>query len=125
MSAAAQRSQMKHAPKLTHDTDGLVLVQLGERVVVFPSEADARFFFEAYTDVPNLIAEGVVLRGWINEEALMKERNRNTALAAEVEQLKRERDELQAQAASLAEKEAAAARRAKVLAYAFKHKITP
>lgn len=126
MSALDWYKQMKEAPKLVHD-NGMVLVQLGEDVVLFPSDADARFFFEACTDVPNLVGQVVSLRGLVDEEALSTALARNIELVAEVGRLTRERDELSAQLGELAEKEALAARRVRTLALAVKHgiRITP
>ena len=123
MSALEWRSRMKDVPRLAH-ADGLVLVQLGERCVIFPSEADARFFFEAYADVPNLASVNAVLRTQIDEKALGQALEREKALAAEVERLRFERAALQEQAAALAEKAATASRRARILALALKNKVS-
>lgn len=125
MSAVVWRSRMREAPRLVHDTDGLVLVQLGERSVVFPSEVDARFFFAAYTDIQRLTDEAATLRGWIDEAALSKAQVRNVELAAEVERLKHERDALHAQLVAAAESTARATRRAKVMAHALKNAVQP
>jgi hypothetical protein len=86
---------MKEAPRLAHDSDGLVMVQLGEHSVLFPSEADARFFFGAYTDVPNLVNENASLRAWINEGALHQALARVVELEAQAEQAGRAQHESQ------------------------------
>ncbi len=118
----AWRAQMKLAPKLIHDPSGLVLVQLGEHSVLFPSEADARFFFDAYTDVPNLNSELECLRGWFDEHALAKATERNLELEAEVAQLRRRVTEQDAQLATLAENAANSAQRARMLACLIRRK---
>lgn len=120
MSALDWQKQMTHAPRLVHDADGLVLVQLGEHSVVFPTEVDARFFHAAYAAVPNLTSEVASLRASGDEGALLAAQARGDALEVEVEVLKRERTDLLAQNASLGEKAAAAVTRAKLLAHALK-----
>jgi phage terminase Nu1 subunit (DNA packaging protein) len=125
MSALSRRQKMRAAPRLVHDADGLVLVQLGEHSVVFPTEADARFFFEAYADVPNLASQNAYLREQIDEGSLANAQARATELEAEVAALRHERSTLQMQLATLAEKAASSARRARILALALKNGITP
>ncbi len=125
MRAVEWRAQMREKPVLRHEADGLILVQLGEHSVLFPSEADARFFFEAYTDVPNLASEGAYLRTQIDEKALANALAREKVLEVEVEQLKIERAALQEQAARMAEKAAAAVGRARILAVALKRAVNP
>lgn len=112
-------------PRLVHDTDGLVCIELDGRIVMFPSEAAARFFFEACADVPNLTAENAVLRQWMDEAALHAAAEQVKALTAENETLKVEQVRLKTQLGEIAENAAKAARRAKILAIAIKNKITP
>lgn len=117
VSALEWRERMTEPPRLVH-ADGLVMVQLGEDSVLFPTEADARFFHAAYTDVPNLEGLNASLRTQIDEAALHKALNYGYRLEAEVEALKQERASLQDQNAVLAEKAAKAVVRAKILASA-------
>lgn len=124
MSAIDWRAKMRHAPKLVHDND-LSIIQLGEDVVLFPSEADTRFFYEAYSIVPQLEAEVAHLRTQIDEGALNKALTQVVGLSDDVVRLTREIAVLQAQNATLAEKAAAASVRAKILAHAVKNGIKP
>lgn len=119
MSALDWRRRMKHTPKLVHD-GGLVLVQLGEHSVLFPSEADSRFFFEAYTDVPNLSGTRDTLLERIDEKALVVAQERVKALEAEVAVMTRKQEELQAQNRDLAEKAASLTQRARILSLLLK-----
>lgn len=119
MSALDWRKKMPEAPRLSH-TDGMVAAQLGERVVVFPSEAAARFFYEAYADVPNLSAQVETLRALIDEGALNNALARTVQLEARVAQLERERTALQEQLAADAGRRATAVRRATLLAKALR-----
>lgn len=125
MSALEWQRRMPAAPKLTHDSSGLVYVVIDGATVLFPTEADARFFHAAYTDVPNLVSENGVLRGWIAEEALLKAQAQAQALTEQVAALTSERDALQKALATEAEAAARARGRAKILALAIKHKVTP
>ncbi len=120
MSALDWRKQMKEAPRLIHGSDGLVLIQLGEHSVLFPTEADARFFYSAYTDVPSLEARVAELRTQIDEDAFLKTHGRVKALEAEVEALRRRQGELETQLAAAAEKGATGVNRARVLTLALK-----
>ena len=118
------RAKMKHAPRLIHD-NGMSLMQLGEDVVMFPAEADTRFFFEAYSVVPQLEEQNAHLRTQIDEGALAKAGALVAALEDAVVRLTRERDAARAQAAEQAEKAAVSTRRARLLAYALKNEIKP
>lgn len=124
MRALAWRNQMRHAPRLVHD-NGLALIQLGEDSVLFPSEADARFFYEACSDVPALAATNAILRQQIDEKALYEALGREKALSVALEREKALSASLHAQNAELAEKAALASKRARILAIALKHQITP
>jgi phage terminase Nu1 subunit (DNA packaging protein) len=108
------RDKMPIAPKLAH-SDGMVVVMLGGRPVLFPSEADARFFHEAYNAVPALEAEVKTLRAEIDEGELHKARARALELEAERDQLRREVAELQERNRTEVERRTAATQRATVL----------
>ena len=82
MNALEWRLKMPVAPKLTH-SDGITVVQLGERVVLFPDEASTRFFVEAYTAVPALEGEVATLRKEIDEGALHAANAQIAALEAD------------------------------------------
>lgn len=119
VSALHWHARMKHAPQLAH-TVGLVCVQLDERVVMFPSEADARFFVAAYTDVPALAAQVATLRQQIDEGALNKALNRASELEAENAKLKGEIAKLSERLAAEANRRAVVTRHARVMAAALK-----
>lgn len=123
MSALDWHSKMTEAPRLRH-AEGMVLVVLGERAVLFPSEAAARFFHEAYSDIPNLTVENATLRAWIDEGALMTARAEAAVLATENAALQARLTELEEALASLAKDEADAIRRAKLLAFVLKWKAS-
>lgn len=112
-------------PKLVHDTSGLVCVQLGERVIVFPCEASARFFYEACTELPNAASENDVFAQWIDEDALHAAEARIRELEAQVVGLERAKAAAEAKLAETAEAAAKAARRARILAIAIKNGIAP
>lgn len=118
MSAIYWREKMAAAPQITH-CDGMVVAQLGERVVLFPSEADARFFVEAYTDLPNIIGANETLQGWIDEGALQAARERVHALETLTDALLKEQQSLRVQLAKTAESAALANQRARLLAIAY------
>ncbi len=114
MSALEWRTRMPAAPVLGHD-DGMVVVYLNGRAVVFPSEADARFFHASYADVLNLSDEVETLRAWIDEGALHRALAQVTALEAQTVKLEADKARLEAQLAEMAGRCAAATRRATVL----------
>ncbi len=121
MSALDWRNRMPIAPALRHD-NGMVLAVIGERAIVFPSEADARFFVEAYTDVPNLASQADTLRAQIDEGALNAALARIRVLESENRILSVQQGELEAQLADLAKVAATAVQRARILATVLKRK---
>jgi hypothetical protein len=112
-------------PKLGHDSSGLVHAVLGERVIVFPCEASARFFVGACTELPNAAAENDTLCQMIDEKALHVAEARVRELEAERELLVAREHILESKLAEMAEAAAKSARRARVLALALKNGITP
>lgn len=112
-------------PKLGHDSTGLVHAVLGERVIVFPCEASARFFVAACTELPNASAENDTLCQWIDEDALHVAEARVRELEAQVAELQRCKTALESKLGETAEAAAKTARRARVLALALKNGITP
>jgi hypothetical protein len=122
MSALEWRKMMP-APRLVHDA-GMVLVDLDGRSVVFPSEAAARFFYEAYTDVCTLTDEVASLRGWIDEEALHVAKGRVVELSAEVVRLKLQIADLQTRLVAESDVATRAKRHARTLAIALKNKVS-
>lgn len=122
--AITWREQMPEAPKLVHD-NGMVLVQLGERSVVFPSEAAARFFHAAYTDVPALETSNAVLRTQLDDEALSKASARIETLEAEAARMQAELTTLREQLSTFAGRAADANQRAKILADALRKAVKP
>ena len=118
MSAVYWREKMTVPPQLMH-CDGMVLVSLDGRTIVFPSEASARFFFEAYTDLPNIIGANETLQGWIDEGALQAARERVHALETLTDALLKEQQSLRVQLAKTAESAALANQRARLLAIAY------
>lgn len=86
MTALEWQSKMS-APRLGH-ADGMVVIYLGERAVVFPSEAAARFFYEAYSAVPEMAEQITTLRRAISEEALANARQRAADAEADAAQLR-------------------------------------
>lgn len=124
MSALEWHARFKGAPRLGHDC-GLVYVDLDGRTIMFPSEAAARFFFEAFRDVPRLEAENAALRQRIDSEALAKALSRVSVLEAETAVLQQRQAVLQEQLAKLADGAATARKRARILAIALKNKIAP
>ncbi len=123
MSALEWHALIPVGPAIGH-SNGMVIVTLDGRTVVFPSEAAARFFFEAYADVPNLAGQNAVLRQQIDEGALATAQAQVVALTAELEGARRTQDELEGQLATLAETAARAVQRARLLACALKRKVT-
>jgi hypothetical protein len=111
-------------PRLRH-ADGMVLVEIDGRSVVFPSEAAARFFYAAYFELPALIEQNAYLRRQIDENALNQALERERKVAAELEELRQKQTELKIQLGKIAEEAATARRRARVLAIALKNKIVP
>lgn len=123
MSAIDWRSKFGN-PRLGHD-NGYVFVELDGCSIVFPSEAAARFFFEACTELPALVEQNAHLRQQIDEKALNEALSAQKALAAELEEMKRQQVVLKTQLAEIAEKAATAGKRARILAIAIKNKIVP
>jgi hypothetical protein len=119
VSALDWREKMRVAPRL-HHSDGMVVAVLGERTIVFPSEADARFFVEAYIDIPNLVGEVASLRTWLDEGALHAAETRARRLEAENVALRARKAVLEGQLGDLAGRAAKSAQRARVLASALK-----
>ncbi len=119
MRALGFRAQMQGAPQLRH-SNGMVLVDLDGSSIVFPSEAAARFFFEAYNDVPNLTAEVQTLRGWVDEGVLLQAQALAQKLTLEVEQLKHKQAELQARLVAEVKTTAEVRRRATILTRALR-----
>lgn len=116
MDALRWRSQMS-APTLAH-SDGMVVVVLDGRTIVFPSEAAARFFYEAYFAVPNLADEAASLRSMIDEGALHVATARIRELEAALAIALADKAKADALAAGEADRCAKAVRRATVLARA-------
>lgn len=98
----------------------MVVIYLGERAVVFPSEAAARFFYEAYNAVPALSGEVASLRGWLDEGALHRATGRVTALEAQLAQLQAEKSALETALTAEVARRTEAVRRATVLAQALR-----
>lgn len=119
MSALKWQKQMAFAPRLRHD-GGYAIAVLDERSVVFPSEADTRFFVEAYTELPNLASQLASLRSEIDEGALHKARARALELEAETAELRRKLVDLQERLVLEVQRRTAATRRATVLAKALR-----
>lgn len=109
------RNKMPESPKLAH-SDGAVVVVLGERSVVFPSEADARFFHEAYTLVPALENEVATLRTEIDEGRLHTALARAKQLQEENAKLLKENADLQERVGTEVQRRTEATRRATILA---------
>ncbi len=124
VSALEWREKMTVAPTLKH-ADGMVMAVIGERTIVFPSEAAARFFVAAYTDVPNLAGEVASLRTWLDEGALHAAETRIRALEAENVALRARKAVLEGQLGDLAGRAAKTAQRARLLASALKQGKTP
>lgn len=124
MNALEWRKQMREAPRLLHE-NGLVLAVLGERSVVFPSEADTRFFVAAYTEVPKLVGEVAVLRQQIDEKALSAALARVRELETQLAALQQKQATLEAQIQNVVVDAAKAKRRAKILALAIQNKVAP
>lgn len=124
MSASEWQERMPEAPRLVHD-NGLVLVTLGERAVLFPTEADARFFHAAYADVPKLTDACASLRQQIDEKALHAARARVAELETQVAALQAKQATLETQLRDAVADATKAKRRAKILALAIKSKVVP
>lgn len=124
MSASYWRQLMPAAPMLRH-SDGMVHAEIAGRSVLFPSEADARFFVAAYTELPAIEGANESLRRWIDEKAFHEAQSQVRALTTEVEALRLKQAVLEERLEQEAAKAAKAARRAKVLAIALKNGITP
>ncbi len=119
MLALEWRNKMSVAPKLGH-SDGMVVMYLGERAVVFPSEADARFFYESYSAVPKLAGEAATLRQQIDEGALHLARARVLEVESQNRDLNDEIAHLKALLSTEVARRTAAVRRATLLAKAIR-----
>ncbi len=114
---------MEAAPRLRH-ANGMVLVEIDGRSVVFPSEADARFYFEAYTDVPTLEAQNAALRQMVDEAEVLQTQQQVHDLTAQVAKLAVERDALRARLNGQIEATARARQTARLLTGALRKKLS-
>lgn len=103
------------APRLAH-AEGMVVVDLDGRTIVFPSEAAAHFFHAAYAELPALAAEVETLRREIDEGALHTALARIAALEGEKAAFLKEIADLEARLTVEVERRTRAVQRATFLA---------
>lgn len=96
MDAMYWHQRVPTEPRLRH-ADGFVTVDFDGRQVVFPSEAAARFFYAAYTEMPSLSARLGALKEKMDEDAYTQAVERVVDLEKQLERLQQENFQLKVQ----------------------------